>query len=201
MDLERSIVEQNETRPCRERGRRAYYRVSARLPIRITPLAPDEVDAAVFDLSMPDPLCQSIAEGEEDTPLMVRLRRIEEKLDRLLGAAAVDVPRPLGGRDQRPLVFSGSGLALDVDFAFAAGDHFQVEILLPPPHGQIVRAVARAVGGSSEDTRDGRGAGSSTLALSLLYMDDEERDALVAYSYDLQRFALRTKGDGVGRAL
>ena len=67
-------------------ARRAYYRVEGVLPIRLTPLAPEDVEAAVFDLSMPDPLCAPIgeAEGEEESPMAARLRRIEEKLDLLL---------------------------------------------------------------------------------------------------------------------
>ncbi|MEM9175873.1 MAG: hypothetical protein AAGC67_11620 [Myxococcota bacterium] len=172
------------------KGRRAYYRVEGILPIRWTPLAPDEVDAAVFDLSMPDPLCAPIGEGEDDTPLMARLRRIEEKLDLLLGASPVEVPRQLSGRDRRPLVFSGSGLALEVSAPFRKGDAFRVEILLPPPYGRTLRAVAHA---TREDVRPD---GSRTLPLALTHMDEEDRDALVAYSYDLQRFALRSRLDG-----
>ena len=92
-------------------------------------------------------------------------------------------------------MFSGSGLALDVTEPFRAGDAFRVEILLPPPHGRTLRAVALA-------TRDDDGPIASgarrRLPLALTHMDDEDRDALVAYSYDLQRFALRTRTDGPG---
>ena len=180
--------------PSPASGRRAYYRVEGILPIRLTPLAPDEVDAAVFDLSMPDPLCAPAGDGEEDTPLMARLRSLEEKLDLLLGAAEVPVPRQLSGRDRRPLVFSGSGLAVGVEEAFAAGDAFRVEILLPPPYARTLRAVGHAtrtaVPTPGED-------GLHRLPLALTHMDDEDRDALVAYSYDLQRFALRTRNDRV----
>lgn len=176
-------------------GRRAYYRVDGILPIRLTPLAPAEVDAAIFDLSMPDPLCEPVGEGVDDTPLMARLRRIEEKLDLLLGAAAVDVPRQLSGRDRRPLVFSGSGLALRVEETFEAGDAYRVEILLPPPYARTLRAVGYA-------TRADRGTpgadGRRLLPIALTHMDDEDRDTLVAYSYDLQRFALRARNDAPG---
>lgn len=173
-------------------GRRAYYRVEGILPIRLTPLAPAEVDAAVFDLSMPDPLCAPVGEGEDDTPLMARLRRIEEKLDLLLGASPVDVPRQLSGRDRRPLVFSGSGLALRVDAPFEAGDAYRVEILLPPPYARTLRAVGHATRAGRE-TPDADGL--RQLPLALTHMDDDDRDALVAYSYDLQRFALRARHD------
>lgn len=176
-------------------GRRAYYRVEGILPIRLTPLAPSEVDAAVFDLSMPDPLCAPVGDGDDDTPLMARLRRIEEKLDLLLGASSVSVPRQLGGRDRRPLVFSGSGFALRVAETFEAGDAYRVEILLPPPYARTLRAVGHA-------TRAGRGDpgvdGLRLLPVALTHMDDEDRDALVAYSYDLQRFALRVRNEGAG---
>lgn len=171
-------------------GRRAYYRVEALLPIRLTRIAPEDVDAAIFDLSLPDPLLQPIEEMEGDAALQERLRRIEEKLDLLLGASPVDVPRRLSGRDRRHVVFSGAGLALDVDFVARRGEAFKLEILLPPPYGRTLRAVARVVTGT------GTGGAGRRLALALDHMEDEERDALVAYSYDLQRFALRTRDAG-----
>lgn len=175
-------------------ARRAYYRVEGVLPIRLTPLAPEDVEAAVFDLSMPDPLCAPIgeAEGEEESPMAARLRRIEEKLDLLLGASPVEVPRQLTGADRRPMVFSGSGLALDVADAYCAGDAFGVEILLPPPYARTLRAVAHA---TRVVDPGGRTDGLRKLPLALTHMDDEDRDALVAYSYDLQRFALRARTD------
>ena len=66
------------------------------------------------------------------------------------------------------------------------------EILLPPPHGRTLRAVAFATRDDDEGAAPG---GSRTLPLVLTHMDDEDRDALVAYSYDLQRFALRVRAD------
>ncbi|MBB85240.1 MAG: hypothetical protein CL931_15640 [Deltaproteobacteria bacterium] len=180
--------------PSRFEGsrRRAYYRVAGILPIRLTPLAPGEVEAAVFDLSMPDPLCQPVGEGEEDTPLMARLRRIEEKLDLLLGVSPVDVPRQLSGRDRRSLVFSGSGLSIDVPWSYSQGDAYRVEILLPPPYARTLRAVAFAVRDPLPEVGPD---GNRALPLALEHMDDDDRDALVAYSYDLQRFALRARND------
>ncbi len=91
-------------------------------------------------------------------------------------------------------MFSGSGLRLDVDFAFERGDAFAVEILLPPPYLRTLRAVAFAVGSADAE---GRGPGARRpLALELRHMESEERDALVAYSYDLQRFDLRHRSEG-----
>ncbi len=169
---------------ARPSDRRAYYRVSGMLPVRVRPLGPEELDAAIFDLSLPDPLLQPIGEEEADGPMAARLRRIEEKLR----------PRPLSGRDRRSVVFSGSGLRLDVDFAFERGDAFAVEILLPPPYLRTLRAVAFAVGSADAE---GRGPGARRpLALELRHMESEERDALVAYSYDLQRFDLRHRSEG-----
>lgn len=175
---------------------RAYYRVEGRLPIRLTPIAREAVEAAVFDLALPDPLLQPVADESEDGVLMERLRRIEEKLDLLLGASDVDAPRKLGGRDRRHLVFSGSGLALDWDRPVRKGDAFKVELLLPPPYGRTLRAVARAARDAAPELPAGT---ARPLALALDHMEDDERDALVAYSYDLQRFALRVRGDAARR--
>lgn len=179
-----------EARTERAIDRRAYYRVEGLLPIRVTPIPSEHVEAAIFDLSLPDPLLQPIGEEDADTPLAARLRRIEEKLDLLLGELPGDRPRALSGRDRRSVVFSGSGLRLDVDFDFSAGDAFGVEILLPPPYLRTLRAVGFAV-----DTSKARGGTAGPLAIALRHMEDEERDALVAYSYDLQRFALRHRSD------
>ncbi len=172
--------------------RRAYYRVDAFLPIRLKPLAPHEIDVTIFDLSLPDPLIQPIEDDDEHSPLVARLRRIEEKLDLLLGQSRVEIPRPLSGRDRQPIVFSGSGLSLEVSWSFEKGDAYLVEILLPAPYLRPVRAVALAVADQPEDAPDG---GLSRLALELRHMEPDERDALIAYSYDLQRIALRARGE------
>ncbi len=189
----------NEERPTLESGeadanawpsRRAYYRVEAWVPVRVSPLAPEAVDAAVYDLSMPDPLAVPFTlEGPERSALLARLRRIEDKLDLLLAAASIDVQRPLSGRDRRFIVFSGGGLSLDVEFDFVRGEAFRVELLLPAPYSRVARAVAEAV----QDSRPTEGKGSRRLALAFRHILPAERDAIVGYSYDLQRVALRAK--------
>jgi len=174
--------------------RRAYYRVQGWVPVRVSPLAPDDVEAAIYDLATPDPLAAPFTlEGPERSALLARLRRIEEKLDLLLGAASIDAPRPLSGRDRRFIVFSGGGLCLDVDVDFASGDLWRVELLLPAPYSRVVRAVAEAVDGSGPTSAR---AGSRRLALAFRHIQPAERDAVVAYSYDLQRVALRAKNEG-----
>ncbi|MFK7898866.1 MAG: hypothetical protein AB8G23_23755 [Myxococcota bacterium] len=170
--------------------RRAYFRVRGLLPIRVTALEESAVESEVFDLSMPDPLIQPVEEAGEDAPLMARLRRIEEKLDLLLGAAHVDTPRQLSGRDRQSVVFSGTGLCLDVPQAFEKGDPYKVEILLPPPYSRMVRGVARCV---ADAAPAGKISGTRPMALVLNHIEPDERDALVAYSYDLQRFDLRSR--------
>lgn len=175
-------------------SRRAYYRVSAWLPIRLQPLAPSDVAAAIYDLSLPQPLAAELAVGcDEQSVLLARLRRIEEKLDRLLGAASSDAPRPLSGRDRRPVVFSGAGLGLDVELDFRRGDAFRVELLLPTPEPRVVRAVGEAV----TDAISAPGAaGLRRLALAFRHIEAADRDALVACSYDIQRLELRAKVAG-----
>ena len=180
---------------ARSGSRRAYYRVAAWIPLRITPLAPEAIAIAVHDLSTPDlqrtgPLA---SESEEKTVLLARLLRIEEKLDRLLGAPSIESVRPLSGRDRRFVVFSGAGLALDVDFRFRRGDAFRIELLLPTPHSRSVRAVAKAVKDSQASPGESR---PSRLALAFHHIEVDEHNALIAYSYDLQRLALRAKHEG-----
>jgi len=172
--------------------RRAYYRVTGLLPIRLIPLASDAIEAAIFDLSLPDPMLAPLEECEENAPLMARLQRIEEKLDLLLGLAPIDTPRPLSGADRQSVVFSGSGLSLDVTWSFKKCDAYRVEILLPSPYSRAVRAVAFAVADSGPAFV---GEALRPLAVELRHMEGEDRDALIAFSYDLQRVALRARLD------
>mgnify|MGYP005838463929 CR=1 FL=1 len=168
--------------------RRAYYRVEGRLPIRLTPITEHELDEAIFELASPSALGTPIVDDEEPGPLQARMRRLEEKLDLLLRQVGLDVPRPLGAADLRGLVFSGSGLAVEVDHDFRAGDRFRVELLLPAPARRLVRGVAEAV----SDAPPGVGPDApARLALAFRHMTDEDRDALVAHGYDLQRVVLR----------
>lgn len=173
--------------------RRSHYRVAGIIPIRLTALAIHEVEAAIFDLSLPDPSVHPAEGGDENAALIAQLRRIEEKLDLLLDVARVEIPRQLSGRDRQSIVFSGSGLSLDVTWSFLEGDAYRVEILLPSPYSRCVRAVGLVV---EDAPADSRGDALRTLALELRYMETEDRDALVAFSYDLQRIALRNRGDG-----
>jgi len=172
--------------------RRAYYRVAGFLPIRLMPLRPEETERAVFDLSLPNPCFQPLEEGGENAPLMARLRQIEEKLDLLLGLSGLEAPQPLSGADRQSVVFSGSGLSLDVTWSFLKGDAYHVEVLLPSPYSRVVRGVGLAV---SDSIPESCGDALRPLAVELRHMEPENRDALIAYSYDLQRIALRARGD------
>lgn len=185
-------------------SRRAYYRVSATLPIRLEALASDEVDAAIYELTLPLPEIEAEAPGgDEESLLLARLRRIEEKLDRLLAAGDAAPRRPLSGADRRLVVFSGAGLALDVDHDFRAGDAYRVELLLPAPNAWLVRAVGEAVTDGSAATiasvpsvasgGSGSVAGPRRLALAFRHIEPADRDALVAFSYEIQRLELRAR--------
>lgn len=184
VDMDPKILEPN----CR----RAYYRVTGLLPIRLSPLSSHQIEPAIFDLSLPDLLHQPIEEGVESSALMARLRQIEEKLDLLLGASPIETPRRLTGVDRQSIVFSGSGLSLDVTWSFRKGDAYRVEMLLPSPYSRAVRAVAFAVEHSSPDAM---GDALRPLAVELRHMETDDRDALIAFSYDLQRIALRARVD------
>lgn len=165
--------------------RRAYYRVNGSLPIRAIRLAPDEVDKAVFELSL-----QHSSGDEEESALLERLRRIEEKLDLLLAGDVEKQPAPLGAADLECVVFSGAGLSMPIDDVCVEGDAFRIEILLPGPDSRTLHSVARAVADSTpmED-----GVARHQVALALEHMNEDDRDALVAYSYELQRMELRSR--------
>ena len=165
--------------------RRTYYRVQALLPIRLTPIEEDDVEKAVFELSL-----QPARPSDDESATMERLRRIEEKLDLLLAGNDPGARRPLGVADVECVVFSGAGLAMPVEQPCRENDRFRTEILLPGAEGRVLRAVARAVADSSlmED-----GVARHHVALALDHMNDEDRDALVSHSYELQRAELRAR--------
>lgn len=175
---------ENETRSG-SACRRTYYRVQTLLPVRLTPIAEDEVEKAVFELSL-----QPALPSEDESPTMERLRRIEEKLDLLLAGNDPGAKRPLGVADVECVVFSGAGLSMPIDQPCRANEMFRAEILLPGAEGRVLRAVARAVADSSlmED-----GVARHHVALALDHMNDEDRSALVSHSYELQRAELRAR--------
>jgi hypothetical protein len=159
--------------------------VTGSLPVRVSSLDPEEVEKAIFELSL-----QPALRDEEESLLMERLRRIEEKLDLILSGNDPTAPRPLGAADLECVVFSGAGLSLPVDEPCREGQIFKVEILLPGSEGRVIRSVARAVEDSSPMAD---GVPRHHVALSLDHMHEDDRDALVSHSYELQRKELRAR--------
>ena len=164
--------------------RRAYFRVTTQLPVRVRKLEPSVVPALAMAISAMVDTDQEVA----DPALAARLDAIERKLDLLLAIIDPDQPRPLGVEDTCKLSLSGAGLGLRVDEPFSAHDDVLVEILLPDSPPRSVRALSRPI---IEDGAAGGRPGAIAFAFHLI--SDADRDAIVRFSYDVQRSQLRTR--------
>jgi hypothetical protein len=166
-----------------KREERSYYRVFTRIPIRIRRLDPSEVASVATLIANPvDPFVEV-----SDPALAVVLQRVENKLDVVLSHLEPGHPRPLGDRDVHKVSLSASGVGCEMNEQLALDDDVLVEFLLPEVPARHVRAIARPV--MPRDTADGvRG---TPLAFAFRVISDTDRDAIVHYSYDVQRLQLR----------
>lgn len=160
-------------------SRRSYYRVETRLPVRLR-------RATLLDVAAVE---QRIAIGVDDGDAGVEsevpawARQLEHKLDQVLALLDPSLPRPLGLRDLRPVVISGSGMRLTwSDDDLAAGDDALVELLLPGEASGPVVAIAEVVGCQAVP---GLAAGGS-VSLHFRLLDERDRDAIVRLAYRVE---------------
>ncbi len=165
------------------REQRSYYRVFASLPIRIRRLDPSEVPSVAAVIASPVDRFPEIS----DAALAIVLQRIENKLDIVLSHLEPDHPRPLGDRDVRRISLSASGVGCEMNEQISIHDDVLVEFLLSEVPARHVRAIARPV--MEKDVSDG--VPGALMALSFHVISDADRDAIVRYSYDVQRLQLR----------
>jgi hypothetical protein len=166
-----------------KRQQRSYYRVLTRIPIRIRRLDPSEVPSVSMLIANPvDPFVEV-----SDPALAVVLQRVENKLDVVLSHLEPGHPRPLGDRDIQKVSLSASGVGCEMNEQLSLHDDVLVEFLLPEAPARHVRAIARPV--MPGDLADGvRG---TPQAFAFHVISDADRDAIVHYSYDVQRLQLR----------
>ncbi len=170
--------------------RREFFRVAARLPIRLSWLTTEEREELRAELDQPRPT-PGAPTGDE--VLLATLQRIEEKLDLLLEGAGKARPCSLGEADMKSAVVSASGLQTTTDEPFRPGDAVKVELLLPESPPRLVTALAQVVSGPTRRIEGRR----QKVSLAFECVDDGGRDAIVRYACDVQRRAIR----GRGRAL
>ena len=171
------------SRPATRSGpcRRAYFRVSTALPVRITRVPAGQEEALALRIRTGPAAARPLAEG----PLADQLRRIEGKLDRVLVALGLERECPVGEADRRPLVLSGAGLSLAGEERFAVGEPVQVELLPGDGTPLPVLALARIV------RADAGGSGQQPIALTFAAIHESDRDRLVQHVYAVERGRLR----------
>jgi hypothetical protein len=174
------------TGPAGEGGgaeRRSFYRVSARLPIRLRALDPGESASLACEIAASPASAVAVA----DPALRAALESLERKLDRVLaclepGAAE----RPLGRTDAREVELSGAGVSLEADEELDPADEVLVELELPGSPPRRVRALAHPV--------PARGPGGKPRrAFAFDAISEEDRDAIVRFSHEVQRSELRER--------
>jgi hypothetical protein len=123
-----------------------------------------------------------------DPVLAERLEGIERKLDRILAALDENSPLPLCERDARDVSISGAGIGVDVGNPLAPNGAVLVEILLPERPNRHVRAIARPV--------ENGGSDSQPVAFVFEEIAEDDRDAIVRFSQEMQRSTLRERAKG-----
>ncbi len=172
----------NDVEPARDLGQRDFFRVKTRLPIRMTPVAASERGRLEREIMRPD----ASAAPEVDPDLARWLDRIERKLDRILLHLDVECEgvRPT---ETRSLVISGGGLRAPVDRAYPVGSLFLVELELPGPPAHLVRCLASVVEFFCHED------GVADLALAYQAIHEEDREAIVRHTLDVERSELRSR--------
>lgn len=162
--------------------RRGYFRVSSRMPLRLTLLSKDEAEDLRHELSAP---------GEEATVvgdhlLEARLCRLEQKLDQLLLRAGVAVELPISKAEKRDVELSGSGLRVRTTAVYQVDDSVKLELTLPEENGRPIRVLARVVA----PTRGRDGVARNEVAVVFQTIRERDREAIVRHAYEVQRLEL-----------
>ncbi len=165
--------------------RRRFYRVSARIPIRVRALEPGESAALACEIAASR---ASDGRGLADPALRAAFASLERKLDLVLALLDPSGERPLARADVRAVELSAAGVALEAPEDLDPGDEVLVELQLPssPPHR--VRAIAHPV-----PLVGPAGADKLRRAFAFDQISDEDRDAIVRFSHEVQRSELRER--------
>jgi hypothetical protein len=164
--------------------RREFFRVDARLPIRVVSLGPRDSDRLALEIKSP----KQPEMNPSDPVLADRLDRMERKLDRVLAALDENVLSPLWEGDAQSVSISGAGVGVEVEDSLASASEVLVEILLPETPSRHVRAIARPVELGVADCPE--------TAFAFEVIAEQDRDAIVRFSQEIQRLSLRDRAKG-----
>jgi hypothetical protein len=121
-----------------------------------------------------------------------RLEDIEDKLDRILGKLGCEVSESLDAEIADTRDISGSGIGLILSEPIERGRMIEISMALPGmsvdafhAYGEVVRISARS----------GKDKGLFDVAVKFLYINEAEREQLIACSFAAQRRSIRNASD------
>ncbi len=173
---------QTTPNPKPETERRSYFRVHTQLPMRHRRITSEEAEGYENQFAT----AQYGGHESLELPLARALRRIENKIDRILLALYPDDEPPLRAEALQPVDLSAGGLRVTAESGLEVGDQLLVEMLVPGAGEDPVQAVARVV--RSEPSEQG-----NEIALEFTAIDENHRDSLLCFTQGVQRRAARGK--------
>ena len=163
-----------------ESERREFFRVSTTLPVRariVDPAEQEQVEGEIRLRRTPD--LSTI-----DPTLAGWLDEIEGKLDRVLETLVANEHDWITTGGLTPLQLSGGGICFPVRENVAEGTLLLVELTLGGVPRRRVRATARTLGEGSARAPEADGP---QVAVQFETITPEDRDAVVAYTLEVQR--------------
>lgn len=160
--------------------KRRYFRVHAQIPLRV-----EKLDAAGYAARKAAIQTPRANHEDVDAELARHLAWIELKLDRVL-AAIEGRPSPT---PVEPVAadISGSGVAFEAKEAgIEPGDDVFLELLIPSSPPKPIPTIGRVV-----KFTDGAGAGM--LAVEFRVIAEEDREAIIRFTHDVEREELRRR--------
>lgn len=167
-----------------DKQKRSYFRVETEIPLRHRRISRKE--AEIFERE----LAVGAAGPSVEPALAAWFERIERKLDRILAHLEPDADVPVGESDRRPVVLSGSGARYEWSEPVEVGESLLVEMLVPGTPPLRIRSVAEVV--RRIQPPDPKKPASIAVAFRVIRASDQ--DAIVRYTYDVQRAARGASG-------
>ncbi len=191
--------------------RRAFARVSKQLPVRIRMLDENEAqtlaerfmnEPTYTERVIADPKMRMTEAGHWDraalSSILSQLDRLETVVARIAEALKVDVHDAGVWMEGHTVDLSGSGLGVHVSERIVQDAMLEVEMTLLGDPTIILRAVGRAVSLVTTDESE-IPVGRFHLGIAFETIHEDDRQALVRYTFKLQRELLRRRkelGDG-----
>jgi hypothetical protein len=180
--------------------RREYVRGLISIKAKIIPV--DPAKAARFQRTGAEPPVQGgipatqanlhQAPPEWAVRLARQLEGIEDKLDRILEKLACEAESPVGTTIADTKDISGSGIGLILPEPIEKGQMIEITMALPGMPVGALRAYGEVVRVSA---RSGKESGLFDVAVKFIYINEAEREQLIACSFAAQRKSIRSAND------